>query len=95
MTSGQFNSFKDQLYWYYSDIVKKMSDQIKIGSDYYSSLYKARVLKGYINLMDEYTPYYDYETDRNYFDKIYMKNNVLFRINELLNTNFDLDFNLE
>lgn len=94
MTQLQFDKFREVLLYYYGDLAHKMVQKATIGVPEKlidNDLYILSVLEGYIDIMNEYTLQPLATDDTNFFTRAEMKNIVL-KINDILNTNFEIDF---
>lgn len=91
MTLNNLDALKLNLRWFYSDIAHQMVKKMEIFSPSDELLYKLLALKGYCKILDEYTLCTIDEEDINFFDRDIM-GYFLFKINELLNTDFKADF---
>lgn len=91
MTTQEFDDYRTSVLWYYSDICHKMNKQLQVGTDYKSLYYKLLVLKGYIQILLEYTLFTETEEDTNFFDvdEMILLNK---KLNILLNTNYTPTF---
>lgn len=94
MTQEVFDNYRLNIMYYYSDLVHKMVRKATIGSPEKlidNDLYILLTVRGYIDILLEYTLFTEAEEDTNFFDRATMKQFVL-KINDIFNTNFELDF---
>jgi len=94
MTQTEFDDFRVNLMWYYADLVNKMVDKCQIGTpdkEIDNDVEILSLLEGYIDIMFEYTLFYSNEEDTNFFTIEEMQT-ILLKINDLLNTNFEISF---
>ena len=91
MTQDNLDALKLNLRWFYSDLAHQMVKKMEIFSPSDELLYKLLTLKGYCKILDEYTLFGIDVEDTNFFNRDTMKY-LLFKINEILNTDFKADF---
>ena len=96
MLLADFESYRLQLLWYSSDMTDTMRKKIQLGQDWKQDLFKLYVLNRKIDLMLEYKPQTEVDyliENKNFFsveDMLVQQE----QINDLINTDFDLDFYL-
>lgn len=94
MTQTEYDAFRVNVMWYYADICWKMVNKCQIGTkaqNIDNDLYILSMLRGYIDILLEYTLFYENEEDTNFLSRDKMKEIVL-KINDILNTNFEITF---
>ena len=94
MTKVEFDTFRITLMQHYSDMCYNMCQSIRIGKDWKNELFKLYVLGKYIELFIEYNLFLPTEEDTNFFDRTTMKD-ILQKINIILNTEYEVNFELE
>ena len=97
MTSNQFEEYRLTLLWYTSDLTWQMCNKIKSGINWKNDAFKIFVLNKYIDIMLEHT--LQTESDYENSNINFLSNDgmllIQFKINELLNTDFNYDFYLD
>lgn len=97
MTTDQFETQRLIILWYISNIGDTIRKKIRLGQDWKNDFFKLYVVCRYSDIFIEYTPQTqaEYDTENINFFTVEEMLEIQEKLNELLITDFALDFIIE
>lgn len=92
MTQKEFDNYRLEIYYISSQKAEKLSNDKALGKiNIENDLTNLILLNAYIDILNDYTLYYESEEDRNVLSRDEMQD-IVTHINKICNTHYNVDF---
>lgn len=92
MTQKEFDNYRLEIYYISSQKAEKLSNDKALGKvNVENDLTNLILLNAYIDILNDYTLYYESEEDRNVLSRDEMQD-IVTHINKICNTHYNVDF---